>query len=208
MPLNGGDLAVEIKDSLGFGSQDTSTKNLNMAANIVAHIQTGIVSFAPGSVTGEAPASGGPLLNGAATGGTITLVPSALQALFIATFGISTPQIIAFAQAISNHIMTGSVEFSSGNITGACTNTTSNPGVLTGVGVDGTISGLDGTALASSIAAALGKPTVSQQVTDMAQAIVDHVMNNASVSLPVVTATCPVNGGDIELGTATGGIIL
>jgi hypothetical protein len=184
-----------------------------MAADIVSHIQSGIVAFAPGTITGTAPPSGGPLSAGAASGGVITLIPSALTAAFISTFGNNTAEIAGFANAISTHIMSGTVSFSSGNITGTCTNTppapTPSPGPLVGgAGSGGKIVGLTGNGLATLIAAGINQSYISPQVLQMSTEIVNHIMDNAEVTLPLVTATCPAGGGSITLGAAAGGTIL
>jgi hypothetical protein len=211
MALNATALATAIKNGLGFGSQPTSTKNINMATDIVTHIKSGTVAFAPGTITGTAPPSGGPLSNGAGSNGTITLVSSALATAFIATFGHNTSQIAGLANAISTHIMTGTVKFDSGNITGVCANTpppASAPGPLIGAGVGGKIVGLSGSGLASAIASGINQSTVSPQVLQMSTEIVNHIMNNAVVALPLVSGLCPGGGGSISLGAAAGGTIL
>jgi hypothetical protein len=208
MTLNPTQLADDIRDAIG---QDppTSDKTINMAQDIVDHIMTGIVNHLPDTVEGNAPPSGGSLLLGKASSGTITLVPADLTARFIVTFGVSTPEILGMGTSISTHLMTGLVEFAEGNITGACSNTLVNPGTLTGAGTAGTITGLSGPILATLMATSMAKPGPSAELSAMCGAIVDHVMNNAEVTYAMgsVTGTCSAGGGPIVAGTGSGGTI-
>jgi len=209
MALNANQMAEDMKIALGFVTEPTSEENKNMAADIIAHLQTGVVSHAPGTVTGIAPPSGGPLINGAASNGIIVLVPADLVARFVATFKISTPEIIGMATAISTHLITGLVSFSTGSITGICSNTAVNPGTLIGEGVGGTINGLDGAAMASLMANLMGKPGTTPELESMTGAIVSHIQNNAEVTYLTgsVTGTASAGGGPIIAGTAVSGSI-
>lgn len=208
MPLKDAALAVEIKDSLGFGALETSGKNSDFAGGIVKHIKTGIVAFAPGTITGNAPSSGGPLSNGAGKGGKIALIPAGLEGLLAAAFGAVTPEIKGMANAITTHIVTaGSVTFKSGSITGTCSNSSSSPGVLAGAGANGIIEGLNGAALAALMASGIKQGAPSPQLLKMCDAICKHIMTNAKVTLPVVTGVCAAGGGPITGGTAAGGTI-
>lgn len=209
MAMSGPTLATAIKGGLGFGAMANTAQLSGLAAAIVAHVQTGVVAFLPGTITGTAPPSGGPLIAGAGAGGTIVLVPTALESALVGVFGVSTPEILGMADAISLHVSTlGLVSFASGTITGACSNTPVAPGVLAGVGANGTISGLVAGTLATALAVGIGQPAPTSQLTNMATEIVNHIMNNAVVSLPVVTATCSAGGGPIIAGAAAGGIII
>lgn len=204
-------LAVEMKDGLGFGAQATSSKNLQFAQAILTHLKTGIVVFAPGTVTGTAPPSGGPLTLGTAAGGLITaLVPVAFNTLLVAVFGTATTEIMALATSISGHFTsTGLVSFATGGITGVCSNTIVNPGVLVGAGANGKITVGPGAVLAASMASAMGKPAPTPQLIAMCSAITDHVNLNAVVTLPAasVSGVCASGGGPVTLGAAVGGII-
>jgi len=209
MAMNPTVLADAIKNGLGFGALPTSGKNTGMAADIVMHVQSGVVNFAPGTIVGTAPPSGGPLIAGAGTGGLITLVPTALASAFAITFGVMTPEIQALATAISSHVSTlGTVTFAPGTITGACSNTPVSPGVLAGAGAGGTIIGLVGAVLAADIASGIGQPGPTPELINMATEITDHIMNFAVVTLPLVTGVCSAGGGPIVAGTAAGGTIL
>jgi hypothetical protein len=207
MTLNASTLADNIKNALGFSAYSTSAQNSGLASAIVAHLMTGVVTFLPGTVTGVAAPSPGPLSNGAASGGTILLVPSALEAALVAVFGTSTPQILGMADAISIHFMTGMVSFATGNITGVCTNTPLSPGTFTGVGANGTISGLSGSTLATQMATGISQAAPTPQLTAMCNAIVSHVQGNAVVTLPLVVGVTSAGGGPLAAGAATGGLI-
>jgi hypothetical protein len=208
--MNPTQLGADIRDALGFSSKPVSAQLAGMAANIVTHEKTGVVSFAPGGVTGTAPPSGGPLTLGAANGGIVLLVPSALEALFTTTFGGSTSQTNGMAIAMSTHFQTALAAFATGGITGACANTPTSPGPLVGAGANGTLSGLDGSALASAVATAIGQASPSSQLSDMCDVIVNHIMDNGAVTLPPasVVGVCSAGGGPVTLGAATGGLIL
>jgi len=203
-------LAEEIKEAVGQAKEQTSEETEKMAEAVVEHIKTGIVSNVPTTVTGEAPPSGGPLLNGAATGGIILLTDADLVARFTIAFGLSTAEIIGMAKAISQHVALGLVEFATGSITGTCGNTATSGGPLVGEGTGGAITGLDGDALATLMATLMLKPGASEELKKMAKAIVDHVQDNAEVSYttPSVTGTCSAGGGPIVAGAGAGGTIL
>lgn len=210
MAMDASALADEIM--AGLGSSDPATTQVtNMAKDIVDHVKTAVASYASGSVTGDAPSSGGPLVNGAGANGMILLVASDLVGRFSASFGQSTSEISGMATAISAHIITGTFSHSSGNITGVCTNTTSNPGILTaGTAIMGEISGLSGSAMASAIASGISQAGSTPELDGLANAIVDHIEGNAEVSFASggITAVCGTGGGPITLGTGVGGTIL
>ena len=208
MPLNPDKLAKETQNSIGASGSPTSTKNIQFAKAIVTHVKSGIVSFLPGTIVGVAAPTGGPITNGAGSGGKIVLVPSALEGLLIAAFGVATPEISKFAKALSGYIMSsGLVMFDVGTIVGATTNTIVSPGSFTGTGSGGKITALQGPALAALLAAALGKPPTSKPLLDMATAICDHIKTNGVVALSTVTGAASAGGGPIIGGTAAGGII-
>lgn len=209
MALDSVALAEEIKGALGFSSEPTSQKNKDIATAIVEHLKTAVVNHATSTVTGTAPSSGGPLQDGAATNGVITLVATDLQTRLISAFGVSTPEILGMGTAISTHVATGLVEFTTGNITGTCGNTSSSPGPLVGEGSGGEITNLDGSTLATLMASSMGKPGTTLELEAMATAIVDHIQNNAEAaySTGFVTGTCPSGGGPITAGTGAGGTI-
>ena len=205
------DLADLMKDALGFGDFDTSDENLGFAEAIVEHLQTAVVNHLPGSILGIAPPSGGPLTNGEAVPvpGNILLVPADLVAGLSAKLGQSTPEIAGIAEAISEHFLTAGVQFETGDITGTCTNTPASPGALIGEGTGGKIVFLSGPILAAEMADGINQPSVSPELLELANAIVDYVGDNAEVSYATgtVTGTAPAGGGPIPDGAGTGGTI-
>lgn len=208
MPLNPSKLADEIKAGAGHGDKDTSVVNLQFATAITSFLQTGVVSFLPGTVMGTAPPSGGPLINGSANGGVIVLIPATFMPFLALAFGPPTPQVLGMANGMAAHFITGMVSFSSGQIVGACSNTPTTPGVLVGTGSGGKISGLSGDGLSKAWALGVGQTSASPELKKMSDAIVKHVMDNATVTLSVVSGVCSAGGGPIVAGAGTGGIIL
>ena len=211
MALDAVTLADDIKTAMGFGAEPQSTELTNLAQDIVTHILTAVVSNAPGTVTGDAPPAGGPLINGAASGGVILLISSALDAAFTTSFGISTPEISGMASAISAHIAAGTTEFAIGNITGTCSNTAApSPGPLLGQGTGGTIVGLVGATLAADISTGVLQGGVTPtELLGMSNAIDDHVALNgeAAYAPGTITGTAPSGGGPIPDGAGAGGTI-
>jgi len=204
------DLADDLKAALGFGALATSQQTLDLSKDIIDHIKLGVVSNAPGTIVGSTtPAS--PLTLGAGTGGVVLLVPSDLQNKLITSFGVSTPEIVAMATAISTFISLGAIIFAPGSITGDCTSTPGAPGPLAnGEGVGGTITLGPPATLASNIATAIGQASVSTQLTDFCAALVTYIQDNAEVSYPSgsVTGVCPMAGGPLTLGAGAGGSIV
>ncbi len=208
MALNADSLTKEIQNSLGYGGEPTSMKNKLFAAAIVAHLKTGIVSFIPGTITGSAPSSGGPVKDAAGKDGKILLVPSTLEVALAAAIGASTPEISKMAQGISGYLMSkGSVEFAAGTLTLVAGNSPSSPGPVVGGGKGGKITKLKGPDMARIVATAIGQPTVSKTLKEMCQAICDHIAKNAEVILPSVVGSATNGGGPIKAAGASGGII-
>lgn len=169
---------------------------------LVAALQAGVVSHAPGTVNGTTVA-GGPLALGSASGGLMVLTP----ALFIAKTQVATPNPLYAAEnsALIAYIMaSGTVSFDPGTITGTCSSTPSSPGpLLLGQGTGGKIVGLSGAAAALAVGAT-GPDAVKHY-----DIIMTYIMENASVSYPLnsVVGTCPPAAGPLAAGAATGGII-
>jgi hypothetical protein len=208
MPLDPDKLTKETQNALGASSFPTSTRNILFAKAIITHLKTGVVSFLPGGITGIAPSSGGPISDGAGSGGKILLVPSALEGLLIAAFGVATPEISKFAKALSGYIMSdGIVVFDTGTINGDATNTPVSPGSFTGTGAGGKITALQGPALAVLLATAIGKPPTSKPLLDLSTAICDHIKTNSIVALPTATGSVAAGGGPIIAGAGAGGMI-
>ena len=206
------DFADALKSSLGFGAFATSSQNTGLAKAVIDEMQAALVNNAPGTITGVAPSSGGPLINGAGTLGLITgMTPVSLAARMIAEMGFAfpSPEVIQMATAICTHLQTtGSVSFAPGNITGNCTNTPVSPGALIGEGTGGMIVNLSGPVLAALIAISYGG-IVSPELLSFSNAFVNYIMSNAEVTYATgtVTGTCSAGGGPIIAGTGVGGLI-
>jgi hypothetical protein len=211
--MNGNNLADEFRTAEGYPPPTTAQSKVWGNA-IISEIQNGQISNAPGTITGIAPPAPGPLLDGAGSNGMIGglsggNIASAVQAGF--PFSSSSSKFTAFCNTLVSYIMSGGqVSFASGNITGVCTNTPLTPGVLTaGAGSGGTVGGMSASALASMIQSSIGAPSSTPQMTGFAQALIDHVQNNAVVTYGVgtVQAVCPAGGGSITAGSGSGGTI-
>lgn len=211
MAMSASTLADDIKTALGF-SDPTSDETKGLAKSIVEEIQAASTANAPGTVTGNAPPSGGPLVGGAASNGTILgMTGASLAGRLKTNMGKPsiTPELQGMADAIVSKVMAGSVSFSL--VTGVCSNTSGpppTPGVLTGAAANGTISGIVGDDLALEIATNMGKGAPTPELKAMCGAIADHIVNNAVVAYALVTAVCTSGGGPITGGTASSGTIL
>jgi len=215
MALIPADLADKIKNDMSFGGA-TSTQLVGWATGVIDEIQAAaIINNAAGTITGVCPPSGGPLIAGEGTSGIISGMDGSNMATRVkneAGYPSVSSQLTTFCTEIVDHIHnSGSVDFASGNITGVCTNTLLTPGVLTaGAGTDGVISGLDGTALATSIHNAIGYPGgVSPKLIEFCTAFTDYVMSEGVCEYVAggVTGTCPMGGGALLAGTGVSGTI-
>ncbi len=209
-------MATLMRDGIGQVLPVT-TELTGWATGIITHITTAaLVSHTSGTVTGTAPPSGGPLISGTATGGIISGMSGATMAGLVVSSGgapFLTAQISTICGEIVTHIQTlGLVNFASGGITGTCTNTVLNPGILSGgTGSGGLVSGLSGSVLAAAIVSAdpVSFPSVSSQLDGFCSGIVDHITAAAIVTYApgLVTGICSVGGGPLISGAASGGLI-
>ena len=210
MPMNPPKLAKEMQDAIGQSGKPTSKENEGLAKAIIGEIkELAIVNFLPGTVQGTT-AAGGPLSAGSASNGVIigpTPVTLAARIAKESGFPGPTPQLLGMATGVVTHLLTGTVSFSPGGITGQCTSSTNSPGPLIGAGANGKIVGLQGPAMADLVSKGMGQPSASPELAKLCGAIVDHIMQNAAVSFPMasVVGTCPPGGGPLALGAATGG---
>jgi hypothetical protein len=205
------DMADLLKTGLGFGALPTSAETLGMSTAIIAEFALGVVSHAPGTVTGTAPGSGGPLIGGAAAGGLIAgMTPASLAANMQTFMGkpLITPELLGMATGMVTHFLLGLVGFST--ITGVCGNSATSPGPLVGEGSGGLISGYDGTAMATLIATAMGKGLPTFELVQMCTELVNYIMSEAEVTYVTgqVTGTCSAGGGPIAAGAGVGGVII
>lgn len=124
-----------------FGS--STPQIISISSAITSFFLTGLVTFAPGTITGTStntPSSPGVLTLGAGSGGLITgLVPSVLATSLAAAVGSTvTSQITGLANAITSHVLLNAeVSYPSNSING---NFIAGGGpMLLGSGVGGTI---------------------------------------------------------------------
>lgn len=208
------DLADFIRTSMGFPTP-VSIELTGWATGVIGEITSNArVNNASGTITGSCP-PGGSLSGGAGVDGLISSMSSsdmASRVVAAATYPFISARLQTYCDQIVSHIQTfGIVTFASGDITGSCTNTPLSPGSLAGgAGMNGMISGLDGTVLANAIHSAVGYPgTTSVRLTEFSTAIVTYIMNNAQVSYASgnVTGTCPAGGGSLSGGTGVNGTI-
>lgn len=165
MPMSGPDLAQDLADALG--EKEVSDNLKGWANAVVTEIQSGVVTF--GNIPGPHPIT--------------ALVGPRLAALIAQEAGYPgpTPELIAYAGAITAHVMTGTVTYKT---------PLPNPPPLPPPAawfLDGTISGLAGPVLAQQIASALGQPAPSSELLKKATAIVNHIQTNAVVTSGVIS---------------------
>lgn len=210
------DLAQAIATAQSRGT--VSPELVGWATGVIQEITTNAkVSNASGTITGTVPAAGGSLTNGAGTNGMIASMIASSMAHFVVTATAryapgATPRLTNFCKAIVDHIQNdGRVTFTSGNITGNCTNSISTPGILaSGAGIQGKISALNGTTLANLVATDDPYPSTSPELIQFCTAVTTYIMANADVTYAAgnVTGTAPAAGGTLNSGAASGGTIL
>lgn len=219
--LNGSALATLIRTSMGFPSPNSNQVN-GWGAGIVSEVIQGKVNNAPGTVTGVTHIKTGvpnpPLTNGAASNGLISSLSGSRLASAVAAdagYPFVSSILTIYCNQIVGHIQSqGKVSFATNSITGGCTGTISAPGNLAiGAGTNGTISGLDGSLLASNIHSAVGYPGgVSARLTEFCTAITSYIMANAVVTYASgsVIGICPATSSVSALsnGSASNGTIV
>lgn len=142
--MSGASMASLVQAGAGYPS--VSSELSTFCAQIVSHIQTfGIVTFAPGTITGtctNTPVSPGALSAGAGTNGIIsgldgTVLANAIHAA-VGYPGSTSGPLISFCTAIANYIMANGVaSYASGTVTGVCP--AGGGGLTAGAGAGGTI---------------------------------------------------------------------
>lgn len=206
------DLADAIRSQMGFPTP-VSMQLTGWATGVISHLTSqGIVNFLPGTITGDT-SPGSSLSNGAGSGGVVSgLSGSAMAPLVASDAGYPNVSSVlqTYCTQICNHVMTGLVNIDSGNVSGTCTNTPLSPGPLAaGAAMNGKLTGLSGSALASLIHNAVGYPgSVSQPLIQFCTAICNYLMSNSSIAFQTgnVNGLCPVGGGPLDEGLATGGM--
>lgn len=212
MVMVAADMADQLKGGLGFGVFSTSSELTGFATALIDHMSvSGLVAHLPGTVVGVCPA-GGPLSNGAATGGVVSgLVGATLAGLMQVQMGkpFISSQLLGMADAITQHLLAGLITFDVGTITGVCGNSPVSPGPLVGEGTGGFFVGLSGPALAALAATGISQPYVSPEMLSFCNVLTAYITANAEITYATgtVTGTCPAGGGPLALGAGVGGTI-
>lgn len=202
--------AIASTDAHGNPIQPTPQMKAYAQA-IIDTLKAGLITNLPGSINGVG-APGGPLSNGVAVGGLVTAL---LPATWIADMSSGLPtanpaNLAAEANASTTYLMASSqINFAAGSIQGVCTATPLSPGPLAaGVGTNGVLSGLDGTAWASEVTGVTpgANPTLTQTIY---KAISNYLMSNSVASYPTSTVigTFSAGGGPLIAGAGTGGTL-
>lgn len=183
MTLVAATFATQLKDAIGFSTLVNSTDMIAFATAIINEVKGSIFS---GPVSGTAPAAG-PLTDGAGSGVIVGITPATLLSKFTSEMGRpATAQLSGFANAIAVNLAIGVVGFSSGNIQGMCAG-----GAFTGLGVNGTVSGISGSAIAAAASAVFGGMTT--QLSAFCNSIASYIMSDtvAAYASGAVTGTYP-----------------
>lgn len=202
------DLTFKLTATLVPNPDKPTPQMVEYVSGFLAAIKAAMVSNAVGTIVGLT-APGAPLANGAGTGGVITIQPAPMIAkTTVGQTSVAVTNIRKENEALINYIATGTVTFASGTIAGTCTNTPTNPGpLILGTGTGGVIVGLTGAGAMAAVAGATGYSGPAM-ITHYS-ALIDYLLLNAEVSYAsgLVTGVCPIAGGALTLGAASGGII-
>jgi hypothetical protein len=205
-------LARELHSAQGVPGAPTMEVR-GMAEAIISEVkELAIVSLLPGTIIATAPPSGGSLIGGSAGPGLI-VGPSGptLAARMVAKMGKGglTPQMLGWATGVTTHLLTGTVRFSSGMITGSSANTPVSPGPAVGGGSRGKIVGLSPGGMAQLVVLGIGQTQVTDTVRKMCEAIVNHLMNDAEVAFTMGTllGAASSGGGPVQAMGGSGGKI-
>lgn len=209
------DLASAIRVAIGATDKDgnpiTTTPEMLAYANaIIDTLSAGSLDNATGSVTGTGiPLS--PLVNGAASGGLLTLSSGPWSAALSSGFPSADPGKLSAETGVSVPFVESNsqIDFPSGTITGTCTATPATPGILAGgAGAGGQLSGLDGDAWATAVVGSQGL-SVNALAKAIYNAIVSYLSSNAegTYASGQVTGTFGIGGGPMMAGTGVGGSV-
>jgi hypothetical protein len=215
MALVPSELANLLYESLGHtqdkdGVSQTTELMQQYAAGYCACLQAGIVNNPPDTVNGTSPSSGGAITNGEASDGVMVLSPSVMSAITLAAFPSGSSALLQEENtAVITYVMTGSVSFASGSITGTSTCTPVNPGALTaGKGSNGLIGSLDGNACASFVQAQvpeLNGPDMQPFYTTLMNYTMSHAV--VTYATGTVQGSFSAGGGAMIGGSGAGGTI-
>jgi len=166
MALNANDLATEIRNAMGFPAPN-SPQLVGWAQGVINEITTN------GSATfGTTP---GPHTISGMTGASMA---SFVVASSGGNYPVATSELTAFCQGIINHIQGDGQVFYTGPNTGI---------PATSWFQGGTITNLDGSAMANEIVTQVGYPNASPELIAECTAIVDHIEGNAEVESGVIS---------------------
>ena len=210
------DLADKINEAIAAtdvnGDPIATTPEMTAYATAVVNtLMAGIVAHLPGSVSATALPVPGPIINGSASDGSITLVDAVWTAALMSGFPTAMPaKLSSEAAASTGYIMSsGKVNFASGNINGASTATPITPGILVaGLGTGGTVDSLEGDPWAADVTGSQGIAS-----TDIAKAIYGAVADYIGANAEAIYAPGTINGtfapagGPLIAGFGAGGMI-
>lgn len=135
-----------------------------------------------------------------------TALAAVLHASLPLSHGSPSPEIVAWASGIIDELVNnGVISNSSGTITGTCAN---GAPLSNGAGIDGAVSGIDGTSMANTIASY--QPSyvpASTELIAFCTAICDHIKNVGIVVFASGNITGDCSGGVLTNGAGTGGVL-
>lgn len=214
MAMDAVELANKLHDVLGQKKDGNgaptpvSSMTLNRAKGVIAALKAAVGSNPPGTITGTT-APGSPLTAGAGTNGVLVMTPAPMKA--ITNVGLdakAVPNMSKENDALITYFATAKIVFTSGGITGTCTNTPTAPGPLTaGAGSNGKLTGITGAGAMAVCAAALGAngPEMEKHYSTLVTYILDKAV--VTYAPNSVTGVCPPGGGPLTLGAAAGATI-
>lgn len=215
MSLVVADLADAINQALGpptdkDGNPIAATAQMTAYANaVITTMHAASFSHASGTVTATGlPAA--PITLGTALNGILASVSSGTWAGILAAAFPGATTTAAEASASTGYIAaSGKANFTSGKITGTCTATPTNPGILSaGTGANGRIGMLVGSAWATAVLSAIGLAS-GPLASGVYTAVANYVMTNAALAYASgsVTGAFPSGGGAMTAGTGAAGTI-
>jgi len=212
--LNINDLADEINNAIGATDKDgnpiaTTSEMIAYATAVVNSLAAASLNNAPGTVMATGTPTT-PIADGSASSGLIIVLPVTWLSELQTGFPTAVPAQLSIEANASTTYLTASssIAFAAGQITGLCTATPANPGILqNGAGTGGELTGIAGSSWSSAVLAALGASGPLGEV--IYSAIADYLIANteASYAANTVTGAFAIGGGPMTLGTGIGGTL-
>lgn len=207
--------AINPKDAHG-NPTITTDQMKTYAKAIVDTLKAGVLGNAPGTINGtgiitdDGPDSG-KFENGVGIGGLVVLTPTAWTSDMASGFPGANPSMLSGESAESiAYLQTSTlVSFATNKITGNCTASSTSPGsLINGVGSNGTISGLIGSAWTTAIHSTFPNANVTL-TKNVYNAIVSYIQSNAVAAYAsnTITGGFSAGGGALIGGTGVGGTI-